>query len=94
MPTPIAPWFRGELSAWVKHPNFPSGAMPRASSPRSTSVKLSKTISPAHRDTSVELWKLLNVVTWWQTYIDAARSNVRCARRSVPLEPAAIAHGS
>ena len=94
MPTPIAPWFRGELSAWVQQ----SLTSPRAMasglfSPQFVRQTLEDHLS-GNSDTSVELWKLLNVITWWHTYIDADAPTPGARDKSVPLEPAAIAHGS
>ena len=46
------------------------------------------------RDTSLELWKLLNVSTWWHTYIDTHLPTLDALDQSPTLEPASKAHVS
>jgi asparagine synthase (glutamine-hydrolysing) len=94
MPTPIAPWFRGELSAWVRQ----SLTSPQTVSTGLFSEEYVRQTLGEHllgtRDTSLELWKLLNVSTWWHTYIDTPHPALDALDQSPPLEPASAAHGS
>ena len=94
MPTPIAPWFRAELSAWVQRSlTSPQTVATGLFSPQYLRQTLESHLSGS-KDTSVELWKLLNVITWWQTYIDAPAPTPDTLDHTLPLEPASIAHGS
>jgi len=67
MPTPIAPWFRGVLDPWIEERLL--------SEPRSglTSRRYAEQALKEHRsgqaDRSLDLWKILNVETWWRTFI-------------------------
>jgi asparagine synthase (glutamine-hydrolysing) len=68
MPTPIAPWFRGELSGWVES---------ELSTPTARTLFAPQYIERAieeHKagttDRSLDLWKMLNVTTWWRVFIE------------------------
>ena len=94
MPTPIAPWFRGELSGWVRQ----SLTSPQTVSTGLFSEPYVRQTLEEHlsgtRDTSLELWKLLNVSTWWHTYIDTHLPTLDALDQSPMLEPASKAHVS
>ena len=69
MPTPISIWFRGSLAGWIR------------SELQSRSVRSSGLLAPGYiqsaleehisgrRDRSLDLWKLLNVATWWKLFM-------------------------
>jgi asparagine synthase (glutamine-hydrolysing) len=71
MPTPIAPWFRGELSPWVESIiTSPQSLATGLFSPEYVRQAL-RTHQAGQKDVSLELWKMLNVVTWWKVYIES-----------------------
>jgi asparagine synthase (glutamine-hydrolysing) len=86
MPTPIAPWFRGPLAPWLRD----SLTSPEA---RSTELFSEHFISNAldehlsgRKDRSHDLWKILNVLSWWRTFIESPQPD---RPQSRPLELAA-----
>ena len=69
MPTPIAPWFRSELSGWVQSrllKSEQSGLLSTDYVRRAFSEHLS-----GKRDRSIDLWKALSVEAWWGTFISS-----------------------
>jgi asparagine synthase (glutamine-hydrolysing) len=71
MPTPIAPWFRGELAPWVESTlTSPQAIATGLFSPQYVRQTLQSHISGA-KDASIELWKMLNVITWWNVYMES-----------------------
>ncbi|HST03106.1 MAG TPA: asparagine synthase (glutamine-hydrolyzing) [Chloroflexia bacterium] len=71
MPTPIAPWFRGELAAWVESTlTSPQTLATGLFSPEYVRQAL-RTHQAGQKDASLELWKMLNVVTWWKVFIES-----------------------
>jgi asparagine synthase (glutamine-hydrolysing) len=74
MPTPVAPWFRGPLAPWLRstlasHEIASAGLF----SPLYVESALQEHIS-GRRDRSLDLWKLLSVLSWWRTYITSPQS--------------------
>lgn len=69
MPTPVAPWFRRELAPWLRTTLL----SPQAQATGIFSEHYIQTILQQHlanqKDNSTEIWKLLNVLSWNQTYI-------------------------
>ena len=67
MPTPTAQWFRGELYPWIEQclSEKPSGLL----SPTYARQALREHKSGA-RDRSNDLWKMLNVESWWRVFVE------------------------
>jgi asparagine synthase (glutamine-hydrolysing) len=67
MPTPTARWFRGDLFSWVEAclNEKPSGLL-AAGYVREALVQHRS----GARDRSNDLWKMLNVETWWRVFIE------------------------
>jgi asparagine synthase (glutamine-hydrolysing) len=89
MPTPIAPWFRGELSGWVER----ELGSPAARSLFSTLYVREALMdhSSGKVDRSFDIWKMLSVTAWWRLFIDG-EMRVPSTKYQIPSgEPQAIA---
>ncbi len=67
MPTPVAPWFRGELSAWVRS-QLLSGERSGLLSSKYVEQAVTEH-SSGKRDRSNDIWKSLNVEAWWRVFM-------------------------
>ncbi len=75
MPTPIAPWFRGELNEWVSD-ELSSPTARALFAPRYIEQAIQEHMS-GKRDRSIDLWKMLNVTIWWRLFIDGDAAALR-----------------
>jgi len=67
MPTPVAPWFRGELSSWVRS-QLLSEECSGLLSLRYVEQAVAEHTS-GKRDRSNDIWKALNVEAWWRVFM-------------------------
>jgi asparagine synthase (glutamine-hydrolysing) len=72
MPTPIAPWFRGELSGWVADELSSTAASSLFAAPYMRQAVVEHTSGKVDR--SFDLWKMLSVTAWWRLFIDGSRT--------------------
>ncbi|MEO8287212.1 MAG: asparagine synthase (glutamine-hydrolyzing) [Chloroflexota bacterium] len=87
MPTPIAPWFRGELYNWVEQQL--STASARTLFSRDYVETALKEHLSGKRDRSIDLWKMLNVAVWWRLFVERQAPELR---DSSVVEPVAVSH--
>jgi asparagine synthase (glutamine-hydrolysing) len=88
MPTPVDLWFRGPLNAWVRDELAPERV---ANTGLFAPGYVERTLAEhttGRTDRSTELWKLLNVLTWWRLFVEGEASGLteaRNARGTVPV---------
>jgi asparagine synthase (glutamine-hydrolysing) len=75
MPTPVDLWFRGELNGWVTQ-QLSSTTARSLFSPQYIEQAIAEHTS-GKRDRSLDLWKMLNVTTWWRLFIDGEAAQMR-----------------
>ncbi len=69
MPTPMGPWFRDPLASWLRATlTSPETLSTGILSPQYINQALDEHLA-GRKDRSLDLWKLLNVQSWWRTFI-------------------------
>ena len=82
MPTPISVWFRGSLSAWITEQLLSASATGSGLlSPNYVRTAFDEHAS-GKSDRSLELWKMLNVITWWRIFVQGGRPGESLPDRS------------
>lgn len=69
MPTPVALWFRGALREWIKEQLTSAEVQEFGILDQSYVEEALKEHRSGARDCSLDLWKMLNLVTWWRIFI-------------------------
>ena len=87
MPTPVAPWFRNELAPWLRT----TLSSPEARATGLFSQQYIHSTLHAHltnrKDTSTELWKILNILSWYRTYITTPQPILTIHSEPLSLAP-------
>jgi asparagine synthase (glutamine-hydrolysing) len=80
MPTPVDLWFRGPLRGWLQDQLSPSRvAATGLFAPGYVERILTEHVE-GRADRSIELWKLLNVITWWRLFVEGEAPGLAAAR--------------
>ncbi len=84
MPTPTSIWFRGNLAGWVKS-ELQSETLRKTGvlSQDYIELALNEHLS-GRRDRSTDLWKMLNVASWWRTFVEGNPASFVEARDAEP----------
>ncbi|HYP20440.1 MAG TPA: asparagine synthase C-terminal domain-containing protein, partial [Chloroflexia bacterium] len=69
MPTPVDLWFRESLSGWVREQLDSAEVRSFGLLDREFVLKALEEHQSGARDRSLDLWKMLNLVTWWRLHI-------------------------
>ncbi|HEX8599657.1 MAG TPA: asparagine synthase (glutamine-hydrolyzing) [Chloroflexia bacterium] len=69
MPTPVDIWFRESLAAWVREQLDSPDARETGLLDRDFVLNALEEHQSGMRDRSLDLWKMLNLVTWWRLHI-------------------------
>ena len=86
MPTPIAIWFRGDLRGWVQDRLLSDDAFVTGLLDMSGARRTIEEHQSGRFDRSLDLWKMLNVTSWWRLYIEQEQS----AFQQVPPDKAEL----
>jgi asparagine synthase (glutamine-hydrolysing) len=70
MPTPIDLWFRGPLKDWVREELSPGRVAATGLFASGYVERMLAEHTEGRADRSLELWKLLNVLTWWRLFAE------------------------
>jgi asparagine synthase (glutamine-hydrolysing) len=70
MPTPVDLWFRGPLNDWVRQELAPERVAGYGLFAQGYVERVLSEHTTGRADRSIELWKLLNVLTWWRLFVD------------------------
>lgn len=69
MPTPVDVWFRESLAGWVREQLDSGEAREFGLLDRDYVLKALEEHQSGARDRSLDLWKMLNLVTWWRLHV-------------------------
>ncbi|MDQ3707068.1 MAG: asparagine synthase (glutamine-hydrolyzing) [Chloroflexota bacterium] len=69
MPTPVDIWFRESLASWVREQLDSPDAREFGLLDRDFVLNALEEHQSGARDRSLDLWKMLNLVTWWRLHI-------------------------
>ncbi|HET9494813.1 MAG TPA: asparagine synthase (glutamine-hydrolyzing) [Chloroflexia bacterium] len=80
MPTPIDLWFRGPLKEWVRGELSPERVARTGLFAQGYVERMLAEHTEGRADRSLELWKLLNVLTWWRLFVEGEAPGLADAR--------------
>ena len=69
MPTPVDIWFRESLAGWVREQLDSAEVRELGLLDRDFVLKTLEEHQSGIKDRSLDLWKMLNLVTWWRLHI-------------------------
>jgi hypothetical protein len=69
MPTPVDLWFRESLAGWVREQLDSPEVRSFGLLDRDYVLEAIEQHQAGARDRSLDLWKMLNLVTWWRLHI-------------------------
>jgi asparagine synthase (glutamine-hydrolysing) len=88
MPTPIDMWFRGPLGPWVRSELSPTRVEATGLFAPAYVQRMLAEHAEGRADRSIELWKLLNVLTWWRLFAEGEApglAEARSVRGALPV---------
>ena len=80
MPTPVDQWFRGPLNDWVRRELAPERVAGTGLFAQGYVDHMLNEHTAGRADRSIELWKLLNVLTWWRLFVEGEAPGLAEAR--------------
>lgn len=88
MPTPVDIWFRESLAEWVREQLDSPEAQSFGLLDRDYVLRTLELHRSGAKDRSLELWKMLNLITWWRLHI-AQTTPIPAAQLVVRRQPEA-----
>lgn len=77
MPTPIAVWFSGSLGDWIQEQLTATEVQSLGILDQGYVEEALREHRSGVQDRSLDLWKMLNLVTWWRIYMGSEAEPVR-----------------